>query len=97
VTVYSFDLYTSANLKQSAGSASYTCYFNYANHALCMAYYELSANRGTLVAAGPVNFNTTRFTLVVTGGTKRYLAANGEVAATPAAKSAQRLAFLLLG
>jgi hypothetical protein len=97
VTVYSFDLYRSASLKKSAGSASYTCYFNYANHALCMAYFELSGNSGTLVASGPVNFNRTTFTLVVTGGTMRYLAADGEVAATPAAKNAQRLAFLLLG
>jgi hypothetical protein len=97
VTVYSFDLYNSASLRKSAGSASYTCYFNYANHALCMAYFELSGNSGTLVASGPVNFNSTHFTLVVTGGTKKYLAADGEVAAVPAAKNAQRLAFLLLG
>jgi len=97
VAVYSFDLYAGPSLKKSAGSAFYTCYYNYAQHALCQASYVLSGRAGTLVASGPVNFNDTHFKLIVTGGTKKYLGASGELSAAPAARNAQRLDFLLLG
>jgi hypothetical protein len=97
VAVYSFDLFTTAKLAKGAGSASYTCYFNYNRRALCVAYYELRGGAGTLVASGPVDFNANGFELVLTGGTKHYLAARGEVKAIPAAKNAQRIDFLLLG
>lgn len=90
VAVYSFDLFASTNLKQSAGSASYTCYFNYAKHALCKAYYELRGG-STVLAAGPVDFSATGFHLVVTGGTRKYLTASGEVRAAPAVRNAQRI------
>jgi hypothetical protein len=95
IAVYSFDLYASRALKKSTGSASYTCYFNYAKRALCQAYYELSG--GTLTAAGPVDFNKTGFRLVVTGGTRKYLAERGQVTSAQAAKNAQRVYFQLLG
>jgi len=96
VALFSFNLYANADLKKSAGSASYTCYFNYASHALCMAYYELSDPRGTVVAAGPVNFNAKSFSMVVTGGTEKFFAASGEVTAAPAQKHSQRDEILLL-
>jgi hypothetical protein len=96
VAVYIFDLYAGANLEKRAGSASYTCYFNYAKHALCMAYYDLTSRGGTLIASGPVDFNRSGFRLVITGGTKGYLGARGEVASFPAPKNAQRLNLLLL-
>jgi hypothetical protein len=95
VAVFSFDLYTSQALKRPAGSASYTCYFNYGKRALCQAFYELRG--GTLTAAGPVDFNKTGFRLVVTGGTKKYLAARGQVTSVQAARNAQRVDFELLG
>ncbi len=75
VTVYTFDLYSSAQLQKKVGSAAYTCYFNYASHALCLAYYELSGPKGSLVASGSLDFAQTGFTLVVTGGTLHYLGA----------------------
>ena len=90
---YSFKLYRDANLKAGAGSAVYTCTFNFAHHALCTGLYELTA--GTMFASGPTDFDSTRFTLAVTGGTGKYLSARGQVSAAPAAKNAHRLAFVL--
>jgi hypothetical protein len=94
VAVYTFDLYANGGLRRSAGTASYTCYFNYGKHALCRAYYELKG--GTVVASGPVDFNATGFKLVLTGGTKKYLATRGQVTAVPAARNSQRLKLRLL-
>jgi hypothetical protein len=92
VVLYSLDLYTGATLRRSGGSAVYTCYFNYARHALCQAYYILKGG-GTLVASGPINFNVDGFTIVITGGTQKYLGARGEVVVTAAAGHAQRVDF----
>ena len=95
VAVYALNLYSDPVLKRNAGSAVYTCYFGYARRALCQAYYVLNP-AGTLVASGPIDFNTTGFTIVVTGGTKQYLGARGEVRVTAAAKNAQRVDFQLI-
>jgi hypothetical protein len=79
----------------------YTCYFNYDQHALCQAYYKPS-NGGTLVASGPVDFKTSGFTIVITGGTNTYLGARGQVTVAasnaPVAKKkgAQRVDFELI-
>jgi hypothetical protein len=95
VAVYSFNVYGNATLKRSLGSASYTCYFNYTRHALCQAYYQLRG--GTLTAAGPVDFNATSFKLVLTGGTKGYLSARGQVTSVKSLDNAQRVDFRMLG
>jgi hypothetical protein len=94
VAVFSFDLYTSSALKKRVGTAAYTCYFNYAKHALCQGYYEL--RNGTLTAAGPVDFNKSGFKMVVTGGTKKYLAVRGQLSSAQAGSNAQRVDFKLL-
>lgn len=94
VVVFDFDLYGKLPTTKTIGSASYTCYFNYVKHALCQAYYQLA--HGALTAAGPVDFSTTSFTLVVTGGTKGYLAARGQVSSAQATGKAQRVEFQLL-
>jgi hypothetical protein len=96
VALYALKLYSNPTLKQPAGSAVYTCYFNYDRHALCQAYYKLAAG-STLVASGPINFNSSKFTIVVTGGTKKYLGVRGEAKVVPAPRSAQRIDFELLG
>ena len=70
IAVYALRLYGNGALTQPAGTAVYTCYFNYARSAFCQAYYTLKGF-GTVVASGPVNFNTKGFTIVVTGGTKK--------------------------
>lgn len=92
VALYSMKLFTNKTLKRRAGTAVYTCYFNYDRHALCQAYYKLT-DLSTLVASGPIDFNTNGFTIVLTGGTKRYLGVRGEVKVTPAARQAQRVDF----
>ncbi|MBV8066191.1 MAG: hypothetical protein JOY73_11745 [Actinobacteria bacterium] len=96
VAIYALSLYSSATLKQRAGSAVYTCYFNYDRHAFCQAYYTLTAG-STLVASGPIDFNATGFTIVVTGGTKKYLGVRGEASVGAAARHSQRIDFELLG
>ena len=95
VAVYALSLYSDPVLKRKTGSAVYTCYFGYARRALCEAYYVLNP-AGTLVGSGPIDFNTTGFTIVVTGGTKKYLGGRGEVHVTAAARNAQRVDFQLI-
>ena len=94
-TIYQFTLYTSPSLKSKAGTASYTCSYNFHKQALCSAFYVLRT--GTLLATGPVDFNQTKFTLAVTGGTRSFAGANGQVAMAPVTKEKQRLSFQLLG
>ncbi len=82
---YNFKLYRDPNLKHGAGSAVYTCTFNFAHHAICTALYEVST--GTMFASGPTDFDSTQFTLAVTGGTGKYLSARGQVSSGTAAKN----------
>jgi hypothetical protein len=96
VAVYAVKLYSNPTLKRPAGSAVYTCYFNYDQHALCKAYYQLTTG-GTLVASGPIDFKSSGFTIVVTGGTQRYLGVRGEVKVAATKGRAQRIDFELIG
>ena len=96
VALYALKLYSNPTLKRPAGTAVYTCYFNYDRHALCQAYYKLN-DGGTLVASGPVDFSASGFTIVVTGGTKKYLGARGEAKAAAAPRHSQRIDFELIG
>jgi hypothetical protein len=91
VAVFSFRMFSDRKLARSAGSAVYTCYFNYAKHALCKSFYEFPGNGGTVVAAGPVDFSQRGFKLVVTGGTKRYQDLQGQVTSTPIPGNVQRV------
>jgi hypothetical protein len=95
VAIYALSLYANPTLKRSAGSAVYTCYFNYDQHALCKAYFKLKAG-GTLVASGSIDFKSSKFEIVVTGGTNKYLGARGEVAAAAAQRSS-KIDFRLIG
>ena len=91
--LYTFKLYPSAKPTGSTGSALFTCYYTFIKRATCEAYFQLKT--GLLLASGQVAFNSSRFTLAVTGGTDAYLGARGQVTVTPATGS-QRLDFLLL-
>jgi hypothetical protein len=95
VAIYALSLYSDRALKRPAGSAVYTCYFNYDQHALCKAYFKLKT-RGTLVASGPIDFKFSQFTIVVTGGTSTYLGVRGEVKAASGGNSS-RVDFRLIG
>lgn len=96
VALYALNLYSNPTLKRPAGSAVYTCFFNYDQHALCQAYFKLT-HGGTLVASGPIDFKASGFTIAVTGGTQTYLGARGEVKVAAARRHAQKLDFELLG
>ena len=92
--LYTFKLFSDRALSRPAGSAIYTCYYDFAKRATCDSYFELS--KGTFLATGPVVFESTHFTLSVSGGTRSYLGVGGQVTATPAAKGAEHLAVKLL-
>lgn len=96
IAVYALRLYGNSELTRPAGTAVYTCYFNYDRHALCQAYYKLKAG-GTLVASGPIDFNSSSFTIVVSGGTKKYLGVRGEAKVVAAPGNAQKIDFQLIG
>ncbi len=96
IAVYALKLYGDGGLTRPAGTAVYTCYFNYDRHALCQAYYKLKAG-GTLVASGPIDFNRSTFTIVVSGGTVRYLGVRGEARVRAAPGNAQKIDFELIG
>jgi hypothetical protein len=92
--LFSFNVYRSADLKTRAGSAVFTCQYNFGKNAFCDVSFQL-VNGGTLIAEGAFNFDAARFTLAITGGYGRYSDVTGEVVATPSAHHAQRLNFQL--
>jgi hypothetical protein len=92
VAVYGFALRPTPTSRDRVGTAAVTCYFNYARHALCQAYYQLKG-KGTITASGPVDFTKSGFDLIVTGGTQTYLAAHGSLKAVPAPKGTQHVAL----
>ena len=96
IAVYALKLFSNSALTRPAGSAVYTCYFNYDRHALCQAYYKLKAG-GTLVASGPVDFKVSTFTIVVSGGTKKYSAPEARPTPSPPQRNAQKIDFELIG
>jgi hypothetical protein len=91
--LYSFKLYSDAAFKKRIGSAVYSCVINFAHRALCEADFQL--NGDAMFASGPANFDSTRFTLAVSGGTGSYLGARGQVSSAPTVKNAHRLTFIL--
>jgi hypothetical protein len=92
--LYTFHLYASPIRGQEIGSAIFTCYYNFIKHAICDAYFDLG--RDTLLASGSVAFDNPRFTLSVSGGTRAYLGALGQVDATASAKATQRFSIRLV-
>ena len=86
-----FKLYSDPSFKKQIGSGTYACTFTTAEIALCNADFEL--NDGAMTASGPTNFQSTTFTLAVSGGTGKYLGARGQVSSAPLGKG-HRLTFL---
>jgi hypothetical protein len=93
--LYSFRLYTSPEQKKEVGAAVFTCYDDFLKHAVCQAYFDLNA--GVVLASGSVAFNNPHFILSVTGGTRTFLGALGQVNSVPARKNAQRFDLALIG
>ena len=90
--IFSFNLYADPSLERRIGTASFTCQYNFAKNAFCDASFRLNGET-TLIANGSFNFESSRFTLAVVGGTGAYLAASGVLTETPTANHAQHLAF----
>ena len=92
--LFLFDLYTGSDLKKPAGTAVFTCLYNFKKNAYCAATYSLKG--GTLVGAGSLNFSAPKFEIAITGGTGKFRSATGDVEASPVGKNhAQPLAITL--
>src|SRR5438876_120157 len=91
--LFEFNVYSGNDLKKLAGSAVFNCNYGFKKRGFCDAVYQLSG--GTLVASGPLDFNASNFSLVITGGTGKYRSVAGEVVAMPSAHGSQRLAIAL--
>jgi hypothetical protein len=92
--LFSFNLYTDPSLRTSAGSAVFSCQYNFDANAFCTAYFHL-ADGGTLVANGAFNFRANAFTLEVIGGSGAYIGAGGVLDERAGAHHTQRLSFAL--
>ena len=86
--LYAFKLFSDAKLKKANGTAMFTCYYEFAKRATCDSYFDLG--KGLVLASGQVPFGAKHFTLAVTGGTRAYFGALGQVDSVPAARNAQR-------
>ena len=91
--LFAFNLYSDPGLKHKVGTAVYSCTFNFGHQAFCSANFQLTD--GTMSASGAADFDTTTFTLAVSGGNGAYLGLRGQVSSSPAGKDAHQLAFLL--
>jgi hypothetical protein len=89
-----FKLYSDARLKDSVGSATFACQYGFSKTGICQAEYVLGGG-ASLIGMGGLDFDSQRFALAITGGTGKYVAASGDVVATPATKHANRLEFVL--
>jgi hypothetical protein len=93
--LYSFDLYTKPARGKRLGSAIFTCYYDFGKHAVCDSYFDLDG--GLILGSGSVALGNPRFVLSVTGGTRTYLGALGQVTSVPAPKNTQRYDLQLIG
>jgi hypothetical protein len=66
----------------------FTCYYGFGKRATCESYFDLA--KGLLLASGQVPFRAKHFTLAITGGTRAYFGALGQLDSRPAEGNAQR-------
>jgi hypothetical protein len=93
--LYTFKLYDDAKRTKPAGTALFTCYYEFAKRATCDSYFDLA--KGLVLASGVVKFGQTNFILGITGGTRAYLGALGQVNSTAAAKNTERFDLHVTG
>ena len=86
--LYGFKLFSDAKHTKPVGTALFTCYYEFLKRATCDSYFDL--HKGLLLASGQVRFGATHFALGITGGTRAYFGALGQVNSAPAAGNAQR-------
>jgi hypothetical protein len=92
-SLFTFNVYTSSDLKTKIGTASFTCQYNFNKNAFCESVYTLK--HGTLYGAGAFNFNASAFSIAITAGTGTYNGKTGQMAATPGPNHSQQLVFRL--
>ncbi|MES1246325.1 MAG: hypothetical protein ABUS54_01475 [Actinomycetota bacterium] len=93
--LYGFKLFGDAKRAKPLGTAMFTCYYAFHKQATCDSYFDLDG--GLLLASGQVAFGGKQFTLGITGGTKAYLGALGQVDSAPASGNAQRFDLHVTG
>lgn len=86
--LYAFKLFADAKLTKPIGTAIFTCYYGFEKRATCDSYFDLA--RGLVLASGQVPYGSSRFALGVTGGTRSYFGALGQVNVVAAVGNAQR-------
>jgi hypothetical protein len=91
--LFKFNAFSAGDLKKSAGTAVFTCQYNFNKNAFCDAAYELTD--GTLIGSGEFDFNASSFSLAIIGGTGKYRGRIGSLDASPGPKHSQRLVVVL--
>ncbi len=84
---YAFRLYTGANLKKAAGSATFLCMYDFNQNAFCDAAFDL--NDGSLIGKGFLDFNASTFTLAIVGGTAGLQGTKGNLRVVSAGSATQ--------
>jgi len=90
--LFSFNLYTGPSLTKRAGTALFTCQYNFNKNAFCDASFQM-ASGGTLIASGAFNFTASKFSLAITGGYGAFVNKRGSMTDIPSANHAQKLSF----
>ena len=93
--LYAFKLFSDAKLTKPNGTAMFTCYYEFKKRATCDSYFDL--DKGLVLASGQVPFGAKHFALAVTGGTRAFFGALGQVDSVPAARNAQRFDLHVTG
>jgi hypothetical protein len=89
--LFKFNVYKTGALKGVAGTAVFTCEYNFSRQAFCNVSYQLAG--GTLIGEGPFDFNASTFSIAITGGTKVYRGVRGDLNSSPGPKHSEHLVF----
>jgi hypothetical protein len=89
--VFLFGLYRDRSASHLVGQATLTCNYYFSKNAFCQGVYTLGAS--VIFANGAFNFNASRFTLTLAGGSGRYDDANGVLDTSPVTNHMQRIVF----
>lgn len=92
--LFQFTLYTDSSLRRKVGTAVYTCTIGFDHQASCDGTFRLTT--GTMIANGPIDFDTKGFTIPIVGGSGSYRGVRGQVSSAGARNGAERLRFVLL-
>jgi|SRR5579872_3890610 len=90
--IFELTVFKDPSLKVKIGTAEFNCLYNFNKNGYCDVLFQLRG--GSVTGAGAFNFNATKFTLAITGGTGTFDGASGVVSEAPAQNHAQRLAFV---